>query len=114
MIRANIEESEKRVYIDVSGYISSRDANKFLSDYKNMIRNIKSSQYRLVVSPSSFECENNNDIRTVCMAFLKTGYKKMYLVDPKKELINSMSLGTIEKKLFLKSVKIIQSLDIIN
>lgn len=111
MIDINIVESEKKVYVSVSGYITSKQASEFMNNYKRIARNIKGSQYKLVVNPSVFECENNKDIKDVCMSFFKTGYKKMYLVDPNKQLVNSMSLGSMEKKLFFKSVKVINTID---
>lgn len=109
MIDININEEEKKVYIDVSGFISKREANNFLNTYKQTMKNKKSSSYKLVVSPSFFECENEDDIRTVCMAFLKTGYKKIYLVDEENYIMNNLSLKPIEKKLFLKSVKVVNT-----
>lgn len=109
MISARVDENEKRVYIDVSGYINSRDAREFINKYKQIIKGIKLSQYNLVVTPSIFECENKEDIRTVCMTFFKTGYKKIYLVDPNDYIMSIMSLGAIEKKLFTKSVKIVKT-----
>ena len=104
-----MNEEEKKVYIDVSGFISKREANNFLNTYKQTMKNKKSSSYKLVVSPSFFECEDEDDIRTVCMAFLKAGYKKIYLVDEENYIMNNLSLKPIEKKLFLKSVKIVNT-----
>lgn len=109
MINMNINEEEKRVYIDVSGFISKKEASNFLNTYKQTMKNKKSSLYKLVVSPSIFECENEEDMRTVCMAFLKTGYKKIYLVDEKNYIMSNLSLKPIEKKLFFKSVKIVNT-----
>lgn len=109
MINTRISEEEKIVYIQVSGYITSNEAKKFLNDYKQMTKGIKSSQYRLVITPSVFECENKEDLRTVCMSFLKNGYKKMYLIDPNNYIRGIMNLGKLEQKLFNKSVKIISS-----
>lgn len=109
MIDININEEEKKVYIDVSGFISKREANDFLNTYKQTMKNKKSSSYKLVVSPSFFECEDEDDIRTVCMAFFKTGYKKIYLVDEENYIMNNLSLKPIEKKLFLKSVKVVNA-----
>lgn len=111
MISAKISENEKIVYVDVSGYISSSDASDFMRTYKQMTKGVKTSQYRLVVTPSIFECESNDDIRNVCMSFLKSGYKKMYLVDPRNYIMGTLSLGAMEKKLFTKSVKIIGSVN---
>ena len=111
MISSRISESEKIVYVDVSGYITSKEASDFIKSYKQMTKGMKVSQYRLVVTPSVFECENNEDIRNVCMSFFKSGYKKMYLVDPKNYIMGNLTLGTMEKKLFTKSVKIIGSIN---
>lgn len=109
MINMNINEEEKKVYIDVSGFISKIEANDFLNTYKQTMKNKKSSSYKLVVSPSFFECEDEDDIRAVCMAFLKTGYKKIYLVDEANYIMSNLSLKPIEKKLFLKSVKVVNT-----
>lgn len=105
----NINEDEKRVYIDVSGFISKKEASNFLNTYKQTMKNKKISLYKLVVSPSFFECEDEEDIRTVCMSFLKTGYKKIYLVDEENYIMNNLSLKPIENKLFLKSVKVVNT-----
>ena len=43
------------------------------------------------------------------MSFLKTGYKKIYLVDEENYIMNNLSLKPIEKKLFLKSVKVVNT-----
>jgi len=82
MLNVRISEVEKIVYIEVNGYISSNEAKRFLNNYKQNTRSIKSNQYRLVVIPSVFECENNEDLRSICMSFFRSGYKKIYLVDP--------------------------------
>ncbi|HSQ87282.1 hypothetical protein [Romboutsia sp.] len=109
MINVRISEGEKIVYVEVSGYITSNEAKKFLNEYKQMTRQIRSAQYRLVVTPSIFECENNEDLRMICMSFFKNGYKKMYLVDPNNYIMGIMNLGKLEQKLFNKSVKVIRS-----
>ncbi len=109
MINIKVNEEEKRVYVDVSGYISKRDANNFLNTYKQTMKNKKASLYKLVVTPAFFECENDEDIRTVCMSFLKSGFKKIYLVDEENYVMSNLSLNPIEKKLFLKSVKVVNT-----
>ncbi|MGL6106286.1 hypothetical protein [Romboutsia sp.] len=109
MISARVDENEKRVYVDVSGYINSRDAKEFMNNHKQIIKGLRVSQYNLVVNPSVFECERNEDIRDVCMAFFKTGYRRMYLVDPNNYIMSIMSLGPVEKKLFTKSVKVVKT-----
>lgn len=110
MLNVRISEVEKIVYIEVKGYISSNEAKRFLNNYKQNTRSIKSNQYRLVVTPSVFECENNEDLRSVCMSFFKSGYKKIYLVDPNNYIMGIMNLGKIEQKMFNKSVKVISSI----
>ena len=55
------------------------------------------------------ECEDEEDIRTVCISFLKSGFKKIYLVDEDNYIMNNLSLKPIEKKLFFKSVKVVNS-----
>lgn len=107
MILSRISENEKRVYVDVSGYITKKDVKEFLNKYKGMSKSIKFSQYNLVVTPGVFQCEDNNDIRTTCMTFLKSGYKNIYLIDEQNTLMKNLSLKPMEKKLFLKSVKVI-------
>lgn len=109
MINININEEEKRVYIDVSGFISKKEASSFLNTYKQTMKSKKASLYKLVVSPSFFECEDEEDIRTVCMSFLKSGFKKIYLIDEENYIMNNLSLKPIEKKLFFKSVKVVNS-----
>ena len=54
MIKMNINEEEKRVYIDVSGFISKKEANNFLNSYNQTMKNKKNSLYKLVVTPSFF------------------------------------------------------------
>ena len=105
----NINEEAKRVYIDVDGFISKKEASDFLRNYNQTEKNKKMSSYKLIVSPSFFECEDEEDIRTVCMSFLKSGFKKIYLVDEENYIMNNLSLKPIEKKLFFKSVKVVNS-----
>ena len=69
---------------------------------------LKKSQYKLVVTPSQFECENDNDIKSVCMALYKGGYKQIYMVDPNKYIMNTVSLSSFEQKMFTKVVKFVK------
>lgn len=113
MINMTISDEKKMVYIDVNGYITSKEAMKFTNDYKIKIKNIKPSSYRMVVTPSNFECESEKDLRNICMMFFKNNYRGMYLVDPQNTLLNSMRLGKIEQKMFNKVVKVIPSISYI-
>lgn len=110
MINMNINEEEKRVYINVGGFISKKESKNFLNTYNQNIKGKKSSLYKLIVSPAFFECEDEADIRSVCMTFLKTGYKKIYIVDEENYIMNNLSLNPIEKKLFLRSVKVVNTM----
>lgn len=109
MLDMRISESEKIVYINVSGYIKTAEANKFSAYHKENTKKIKKSEYRLVVDPGVFECENDDDIKKLCTSFYKSGYKKIYLLDPNQYILKGVKLSGIEKKLFLKVAKLINN-----
>lgn len=109
MIYAQVLPQENKVYIQVNGYVSSKDIKNFVSDYKSKIKGIKTNKYNLVIEPSMFECENESDIKNVCMMFYKTGYRKIYLVDPQNYIMSNIKLSGLEKKMFLSVVKIVKS-----
>lgn len=111
MINARIDNATKTVYVDVSGYITTKDANEFLNKHKQMTKGMKKSQYKLVVIPSQFECEDDNDIKSVCIGLYKGGYKKIYMVDPKGYIMNGVSLSSMEQKMFTKVAKFVKSID---
>ena len=83
------------------GYITRKenDANIFLLALRAFKNNEK-------ISVNDYALE---DIRTVCMSFLKKKNKKIYLVDEENYIMNNLSLKPIEKKLFFKSVKVVNS-----
>lgn len=109
MIYAQVLPEQSKVYIQVNGYLSSNDVKSFVSDYKSKIKGIKTNKYNLIIEPSMFECENESDIKNVCMMFYKTGYKKIYLVDPQNYIMSNIKLSGLEKKMFLSVVKIVKS-----
>ena len=111
MINARIDNATKTVYVDVSGYITTKDANEFLNKHKQLTKGMKKSQYKLVVTPSQFECENDNDIKSVCIGLYKGGYKQIYMVDPKGYIMNGVSLSSMEQKMFKKVAKFVKSID---
>ena len=111
MINARVDQSSKTVYVDVSGYITNEEANLFLEKHRQITKGLRKSQYKLVVIPSKFECENDNDIKSVCIALYRGGYRKIYMIDPKGYIMNTVSLTSIEQKMFTKVVKFIKSLD---
>ncbi|MGL5752719.1 MAG: hypothetical protein ACRCXT_19430 [Paraclostridium sp.] len=109
MISVQVVENQSKVYIKVEGYVSSNDVKVFTSDYKSKIKGIKTNRYHLVIEPNSFDCENDKDIKNACMMFYKTGYKKIYLIDPQNYIMSNIKLGPLEKKMFLSAVKILKS-----
>lgn len=111
MINARIDQNLKTVYVDISGYITKEEANAFLTKHKQITKGLKKSQYKLVVQPSKFECENDKDVKSVCISLYKGGYRQIYMVDPKEYIMNTVSLSSIEKKLFTKVVKFVKSID---
>lgn len=111
MINARVDQNSKTVYVDVSGYITNEEANSFLAKHKQMTNGLRKSQYKLVVTPSKFECENDNDIKSVCIALYKGGYRQIYMVDPKGYIMNTVSLSSMEQKMFTKVVKFVKSVD---
>ena len=94
MINVRVDQNSKSVYVDVSGYITNEEANSFLSRHKQITKGLKKSQYKLVVTPSKFECKNDNDIKSVCIALYRSGYRQIYMVDPKGYIMNTCLLYT--------------------
>jgi len=111
LIKFYIEESEKRIYVSVSDHIYTKDVKEFINNYKRNMRTIRPSKYKLIVEPKIFECENDNDIKQAFVMFIKTGFRKIYLVDPNGEFNKNIKLGTIERKIFFNSVRIVRSLN---
>lgn len=100
---------DNNVYIDVSGYISSKDIKVFINDYKNKIKGIKTTRYNLLIEVEEFSCDRVSEIKNICMMFYKNGYKSIYLIDPKNYILSNVKLSSLEKKLFFKAVKIVKS-----
>lgn len=109
MIYSQVLPEKNKVYIQVDGYISSNDIKKFVSNYKSQLKGIKTNKYNLVIEPNMFDCENESDIKNVCMMFYKTGYRKIYLIDPQNYIMSHIKLSSLEKKMFLSTVKIVKS-----
>ena len=89
--------------------MSNSDIKGFIRDYKTQIKGIKTNKFNLVIEPNTFECENEADIKNVCIMFYKTGYRKIYLVDPNNYIMSNIKLSGLEKKMFLSVVKIVKS-----
>ncbi|WP_296645344.1 hypothetical protein [Romboutsia sp. 13368] len=111
MINTRIDQATKTVYVDVSGYITTKEANEFLNKHRQMTKGMKKSQYKLVVTPSQFECENDSDIKSVCIGLYKGGYKQIYMVDPKGYIMNTVALSSMEQKVFTKVAKFVKSIN---
>ena len=107
MIDFQVVNSDNSIYINVSGYLNSKDLKVFVDDYKQKIKGIKTSKYNLIIETDRFECGKFSEIKNICMMFYKTGYKNIYLIDPKNYIMSNMRLSSLEKKIFLKAVKII-------
>ncbi len=109
MIDLKVINSDNSVNISVNGYLSSKDIKEFVNDYKQKIKGIKTSKYNLIIETDMFECEKISEIKNICMMFYKTGYKKIYLIDPKNYIMSNIRLSSLEKKVFLNAVKIVNS-----
>lgn len=109
MIHSEIIDSN--MYIYVSGYISSIDIKSFITDYKQKIKGIKTTKYNLLIEVEEFTCDRISEIKNICLMFYKNGYKNIYLIDPENYIMSNVKLSVLEKKLFLKSVKIVKSKD---
>lgn len=109
MIYTQVLGENSKVYIKVNGYLNSNEIKTFVNDYKDKIKGIKTSKYNLIIDVDPFDADNFSDIKNVCMMFYKTGYKKIYLIDPNNYIMSNIKLNPIEKKVFLKVVKIVNS-----
>ncbi len=109
MLDIKVLEESKTVEVDISGYITTKEASEFLNKHKQYTKAIRNSQYRLVANVSIFECESEKDIENVCITFYKSGYKKIYLIDPNNHILKTMGLSPIEKKMFTKFVKLVKT-----
>lgn len=107
MLNLNHVEVEKKIYITVDGYLKSQDVKNFMIEYKQFLKTIKPYQYKLIVEPRYFECENEKDIKNVCMTFMKHGYKKIYLVDEEDYIMSNVKMSSLERKVFLSAVKVV-------
>ncbi len=109
MIYSEIVDTNICIYI--SGYISSVDIKSFTSEYKQKIKGIKTTKYNLLIEVEEFTCDRISQIKNICLMFYKNGYKNIYLIDPKNYIMSNIKLSILEKKLFLKAVKIVKSKD---
>lgn len=109
MIYSEVINSENSVYIKVNGYLSSNDIKTFVNEYKQKISGIKTGRHNLIIEVDSFQCDKISEIKNVCMMFYKTGYKKIYLIDPDNYIMSNIKLNSLEKKLFLNAIKIVNS-----
>lgn len=111
MINLDVYEEKSIVYIEVSGYITSKDAFDFLSKHRDILKSIRSRRYNLVIKPSIFECEDESDIQRICTSLFKHGYKKMYLIDSNKYIVKKLRLSKFEEKIFNKYVRTIDGFE---
>lgn len=109
MLEIKVQDNEKTVYIDFGGYISTKETNNFLAEHKRSTSKISKSKYKLIITPSAFECENAEDVKKICMEVYKSGYKKIYMLDPNNHVVNTVPLSTFERKVLMKVVKFVRS-----
>ena len=109
MLDMKINEIEKKVYITFNGYISTSEAKSFLNKHKQETKGIKKSQYKLVVKPSVFECESEEDVKDICISLYKSGYQKIYMLDPEGYIFKTVPMSSFEKKMLMKVVKFVKS-----
>ena len=74
MIYSQVMQEQNKVYIKVDGYVSNSDIKGFIRDYKTQIKGIKTNKFNLVIEPNTFECENEADIKNVCMIHFERIY----------------------------------------
>ncbi|MFR3568571.1 MAG: hypothetical protein ACLTUR_11235 [Paraclostridium sordellii] len=109
MMNVDIINSESSVYVKVEGKLSDREIKSVTSDYKQKIKGIKTQRYNLIIEVDPFEYDKISTIKNTCMMFYKTGYKNIYLVDPMNYIMSNIKLNSIERKVFLNSIKIVNS-----
>ena len=78
MIYSQVMQDQSKVYIKVDGYVSNSDIKGFIRDYKNQIKGIKTNKFNLVIEPNMFECENEADIKNICMMRAKSFLLLLY------------------------------------
>lgn len=111
MIDFNILQDKKEVLVNLFGNISKDEAINFLQKHKDSTKNIKNSNYKLIVNVNEFEYENNDVMKKVCISLYKSGYKKIYIIDKTGQMIDNINLSSFERKMFLKFVNIVKSKD---
>lgn len=109
MIYIESINNENSVYIKVNGYLSSNDIKNFINEYKQKIRGIKTTKCNLIIEVDPFQYDKVSEVKNMCIMFYKTGYKKIYLIDPNNYIMSNIKLNSLEKKMFLNAIKIIDS-----
>ncbi|SHK23339.1 hypothetical protein [Tepidibacter formicigenes] len=110
MLKIKINEEENIFLIDIGGFITKDNIDRFLKEYKDSIKKIKPSKYKLIINPKEFKTDENNILKASFRKFLKTGFKKILIVDT-LGLIDSIRLNKLEKKFFFSRVKIVNSIE---
>ncbi len=110
MFKINVSEKDEIFLINVGGNISKEEVNEFFIEYKESIKNIKKSKYNLVVNPHSFETDEENAMKNIFKKFMKSGFKRIYILD-KIGIKENLKLSKLEKKFFYSKVTIVNSMD---
>lgn len=110
MIKIKIKEEDKICLINIGGFVTEENAKEFIQEYKETIKEIKPSQYRLVIEPRNFKTDSEDILKNSFRMFFKTGFKDIILVDI-DSLTENIKLNKLEKKFFLSRIKIVKSMD---
>ncbi|SHH13087.1 hypothetical protein [Tepidibacter thalassicus] len=110
MVKMKINEEKNVCLIDIGGFVTKENINKFLKEYKENIKKIKPTKYKLIIHPKEFKTDEEDVIKTSFRKFLKTGFKKIFIVDA-LGLTDNIKLNKLERKFFFSRVKIVNSIE---
>ncbi|WFD09220.1 hypothetical protein [Tepidibacter hydrothermalis] len=109
MFKINVSEEDSMFLINIGGNISKEEVNEFFIEYKENIKEIRTSKYNLVVHPHEFETDEAHSIKSIFKKFMKSGFKRIYILD-KIGIKENLRLSKLEKKFFYNKVTIVDSM----
>ena len=106
----NLNESNKTLELQRSGFFNADDANQFISDYKNIVKNIHSKDYII-----NIDCKNMSIVKADLVDSLSgaiksysTDFKKAFFILDKSQLVFKMQLNRLIKKLQVINVSFLE------